>query len=350
MKRPTLSIVIVSWNVADYLQRCLHSIDQYAGLDHEVIVVDNASSDGTAAMVRQKFPQVHLIANDENTGFAIANNQGFAMASGSYVLILNPDTELRPGALPSLLQRLQDNAHIGAVGPRIVEADGTIVRPCRRPAVSLWQIFKGLFLADKFLRWLGRKIGGKRFQTYLDKPYYRSGPVGCLQGSCMFMRKADLDAVGWFDERVPLYLDDGDLCYRIRRASKQVYFDANTEIVHHGGRSVGKLANLRMSSMVGALAHDVYFAKHFGWGHVAMYHGMLLGSSLIFLVVDAMLWPLLVWTKREFMLHYTVKHWQSLKYALTFRFNTRVLPPSWPRRFPFGTEERLPPNQVPSPS
>jgi len=350
---PTLSIVIVNWNVRELLERCLASIQTHLqGEALEVIVVDNASHDGSAAMLAESYPWVQCIENGENLGFAAANNQAFRVAKGDYLLLLNPDTELRARSIQTLLEVLEKKPEVGLVGPRIVNQDGSIVRPCRRKNISLWGISKGLFLTDQIFDRVMNGLFGARWRKFADRDYATSGRTQCLQGSCMLMRRRDLLKVGYFDERIPLYLDDGDLCQRFQNAGFRIFFSAEAEIIHHGAKSVAKMANSRMSSMVGCLAIDTFFLKHRSKAHVFVYHLMLFFSSCVFLIIDVVLLPFLWFTKRKFIRNYLVKHFWSLIYSVSFQFRTKALPPTWPRRLkdvlraPMNVApDNLPPNR-----
>lgn len=329
---PSLSIIIVNWNVAPLLERCLDSIFQHCALPHfEVIVVDNGSTDHSLTMMRARFPQVHVIANSDNRGFAKANNQGFQIAKGTYVLTLNPDTTVNAAAIQKNIALLEENPQIGIVGPRILDSNGQIVRACRRDQPSNWEIAKGLFLTDKVLDKLMRTIFPTRWATFADYRYFQTGTCECLQGSFMLMRLKDLQKVGFFDERIPLYLDDNDLCKRFQDQGLEIFYNANTEIVHHGAQSVSKMPNSRMSSLVGSLAIDTYFLKHGSVWQVALYHCQLFASSILFLLVDLILFPVLIFFKPKFIRNYFIKHWWSLSYSIFFCFRTNALPLSWPR-------------------
>lgn len=345
--QPHLSIIIVNWNVAPLLARCLHAIETHLrDYDKEIFVVDNASSDESLTLLKHQFPQVIRIENKENLGFAKANNQAFRRAQGKYILVLNPDTEIHPFAIQKMMAVLDENKHIGLVGPKVLTERGHIVRACRRSDPSLYEIAKGLFLTDKFFDYLMRWAFGTKWVQFAERKYARSGPCECLQGSCMLMRREDLYLVGFFDERIPLYLDDNDLCKRFRNKGLDVFYLADAHITHVGAQSVHKMANSRMSSMVGCLAIDAYFHKHGHIGQIAIYHLMLLFSSIIFLAVDLLLLPFLWFSKRAFIRNYFIKHCWTLCYSLTFQFRTKHLPPSWPRSF--GQVLNTPSNEDPN--
>ena len=327
-----LSIVIVNWNAGPHLTGCLQSIRQQLDeVRYEVIVVDNGSEDGSIEAIKHALPEARLIENQVNLGFAAANNQGFREARGAFVLMLNPDVLLGANAVQAMLAFLKRHPDAGLVGPRVIDGRGAVVRACRRGPISLGSILKGLFFTDRLLYRLLESLAGKAFVSRADARFYRSGETGCLQGSCMLARKRDLLDLGGFDERIPLFLDDGDLCFRMRQKGFSVYFLAEAEVVHFGGVSIGNMANSRMSSLVGSLALDVYFLKHHSALHVAAYHAMLFVSSVIFLIADFFLWIPCRFMDRRFIPQYAAKHFWSLVYSLTFRFKTDALPRHWPR-------------------
>ena len=209
-----LAVIIVSFNCRDTLRDCLRTLPAT-----RTVVVDNASADGTAAMLRAEFPNVTLIANDTNRGFAAACNQGIAATTELFVLLLNPDTLNPP--LAQLADFMQANADTGACGPRILNADGSTQISCRRfPA--WWR----MSLAE---------LGIRNF-------YFIKNPgtdVDQLIGACLMLRRAALDAVGTLDERFFLYFEEVDLCLRLRRAGWRVRFLSDATVTHLGGKCSG---------------------------------------------------------------------------------------------------------------
>jgi hypothetical protein len=235
---PDLSIIIVAWHCREDLAHCLEAVPDATGdLRTETVVVDNASGDGTARMVRERFPEVRLIANAANRGFAAANNQALAVASGRHVLFLNPDTRPEEGALAVLVRTLDDDDTLGAVGPQLREPDGAVqpsVRSDPTPAALLHQ-YTPLrllrFLAPAYDRYKRRDMD---FQTAAD--------VDTLMGAALCVPRRVLDEVGTMDERFFVYHEEADLCLRIRRAGYRVRFEPAARVVHVGGVSAGHAA------------------------------------------------------------------------------------------------------------
>jgi len=228
---PRVTAVVVSYNTREDLRRCLASLRAHSGISCRVVVVDNASTDGSADLVEKEFPEARVIRNRENAGFSRANNQGLREAAGAYALILNSDAELTPGALPALVARLDARPRLGAVGPRTLSPDGSV------------QVSFGPALTPR-AEWRQRRLvrGVKRRDpAALKEATARSAfehEPDWLSGSCLLARKEALDAVGGFDEGFFLYEEDVDLCLRLRRAGWGVLFTPGAEVVHHLGRSM----------------------------------------------------------------------------------------------------------------
>ncbi len=230
-----VSIVIVSWNVIAYLQQCLDSIAAtIVSISHEVIIVDNLSSDETVAVVTSRYPWVKLIANQENVGFARGNNQGFAVATGEYVLILNPDTIVHEGAIQAMLAVLKSNPAIGIVGPYTVDGTGGSQYTCARRLPTL----KEAFFCDALRLCKFPRIGSF-FHHWLKSPYdYAvSQEVEAISGSCMMIERALLLEIGGFGEDYIHGGEDIELCYKARQCGRQVYYAATAQLTHFGGRS-----------------------------------------------------------------------------------------------------------------
>lgn len=213
---PRLAIIIVSFNCREPLRACLRSLQADAG-PARVLVVDNASSDGSAAMVRSEFPAVTLIENIQNRGFAAACNQAIRATNEPFVLLLNPDAANPP--LHQLLAFMEANPDAGACGPRILNPDGSTQISCRR-FPTLWR----MMLAEL----------GLRRCYYITKP---GQDVDQLMGACLLLRRAALDQIGLLDERFFLYFEEVDLCLRLRRAGWRVCFVSGATVVHAGGLS-----------------------------------------------------------------------------------------------------------------
>lgn len=262
---PAISIVIVSWNTRDLLASCLASvISELGGADEprdlskqtvgpEVIVVDNGSSDGSALMVRDRFPTVRLIENAHNPGFAAANNQAIRLSNGRYVLLLNPDTEVRPGAIEKLIRFMDENPLAGAAGPRLLNPDGTLQRSCY-PAPGLAREIWRLFHLDRL-----RPYGEYDVRGWDQS---RSRGVDVVQGACLIVRRAALEQVGLLDEQFFIYSEEVDLCERLRRSGWTIHWAPQADVVHYGGQSTNQVAAVMFLQLYRAKVQ--YFRKHHG--------------------------------------------------------------------------------------
>lgn len=228
-----LSIVIVNWNSAAFLRDCLRSIYATAsGVEFEVIVIDNASFDGSELMVRREFPAVTFIQSDKNLGFAGANNLGFAHSSGRDVLFLNPDTELTGNALRVMCAALDAIPDAGAVGCKLLNSDLSLQTSC----VQAFPSILSETLDFEFLRRIfpNSSLWGTR-------PLYASGSqvaaVDIISGACLMVRRVVFEQVGQFSMDYFMYAEDMDLCYKVIRAGWRNYFVGDATVIHYGGRS-----------------------------------------------------------------------------------------------------------------
>lgn len=257
MANPDLSIVIVSYNVKDLLKKCLASILKNQGdLALEIIAVDNASSDRTAEMVKTDFPQVKLIANFNNLGFAAANNQGLKESQGDFILVLNPDTEIINNALKKILEFMKRTERAGMAGGKHLNLDRTL-QPSVRRFPSFWPLF---LIFTKIARIFPEL---PPLQRYLAKDfnYKLSQPVDQAAGSFLLLRKKMLEQIGLFDERFFTWFEEVDLCRRAQAAGWQVWYCAQAEIIHHGGQSFSQQLTLKNQKIFFQSAWK-YFRKH----------------------------------------------------------------------------------------
>ena len=232
-----ISILIVSWNVRALLQRCLRSVDSSLPTTHyppaaEIIVVDNASSDHTGEMLRAEFPDVRVIANAENAGFSSANNQALAVAQGRYLFLLNPDTELRAGALQALYEYAEQHPRVGMIGPQLYYGDGTL-QSSRRRFPTLATAF---LESTRWQQWFPRHRVLTRYYM-LDTRDDATQPVDWINGSAMFVRRAVYEQIGGFDEAFFMYSEELDWCYRAKRAGWQIVYLPTAQVTHYEGRS-----------------------------------------------------------------------------------------------------------------
>jgi GT2 family glycosyltransferase len=234
---PRLSILIVSYECRDALLRCLASLDAGTrGIAHEVIVVDNASADGTAEAVRRLHPEVVLIASGENRGFSWASNRAMERATGEHLLLLNPDTVVPDGALTAAVEALEARPDVGMLGCKLVQADGSLDKACKRgfptPLSSL-AYFTGVSrLAPRH-----RTLGGYNAGHVAED---ETAIVDAVNGAFMLVRRDALDAVGPLDERYWMYMEDLDWCYRFHEAGWPVLYWPEVEVVHEKAVSSGR--------------------------------------------------------------------------------------------------------------
>ncbi len=237
------SVIIVSYNAAGHLGRCLESVFQQKKVSFEVFVVDNASEDGSCGLVSEHFPGTHLIANATNAGFAKANNQALKKAQGEIVYFLNPDTALGPGVLYRVKTYLSDHPEVGIAGTRIVNPDGS-------------------FQASVEMRYPGGRHGEKEMKALFATSGVSPAPVAWVLGASMAGRRSVLQGIGGFDERFFLYGEDADICLRVRKAGFEVGFIPEAVVVHWGGES--ERGHSRLSVWEKKIrAETLFFNKHY---------------------------------------------------------------------------------------
>ena len=228
---PRLAIVIVTYNSVDQIGACLASLSANPPtVDHETLIVDNASRDGTTDLVRRTWPDVRLVEAGGNLGFAAANNLGIRRTSGEFVLLLNPDTVVPAGAVDALVARLETRLDAAVVGPRLIGGDGRVelsFGPMIAPFAELRQkvLVRGHDRGIRLVSALVNRITGT------------SREVDWVSGACLLVRRADAEAAGLFDERFFMYTEDVDFCAAVRARGRRVLFDAEIEVQHLRGRS-----------------------------------------------------------------------------------------------------------------
>jgi GT2 family glycosyltransferase len=270
---PTLSVVIVSWNTRDLLIKCLGALGACEGDlgpgSVETFVVDNASTDGSADAIRDQFPRIRVIESGENLGFARASNLALQQRKGRFALLLNPDAELQPGALSTLIRFMEQHPRVGAAGARTVDPDGTLQRSC----------FPFPTLGREFLR-LFHIPGGSAGPLYPMAAWDpgRSRPVDVVQGSCMILRGTALDACGLLDEGYFMYSEEVDLCRRLKSASWEVHWVPAAVVIHHGGSSTEQVARPMFVRLYESKVR--YFRQQQGGGSAAMYKLILTAAAL----------------------------------------------------------------------
>ena len=228
-----LSIVIVSWNAKKYLEECLGSLRALdADLSVEILVVDNASTDGTPEMIRNQFPHVRLIETGANLGFARANNVGIKLGSGKYVCLINSDVNVPPDCLPKMYRYMEQQPAIGLLGPKMLGPDGRTRRSGMR-FPTIWNTFLRALAVDSLFK--GSGIFGGLLMA--DFQFDQIKDMDVLNGWFWMARREALDQVGLLDERFFIYGEDIDWCKRFHLAGWRVVFCPEAEAVHYGGAS-----------------------------------------------------------------------------------------------------------------
>ncbi|MHC4573004.1 MAG: glycosyltransferase family 2 protein [Planctomycetota bacterium] len=253
-----LSIVIVSWNVRQDLVRCIRSIEENQPCEEfEVVVVDNASTDGTVEAARKDFPEVITIVNSENRGFATANNHGIERSKGEYILFLNPDTIVQPFSLDVLVDFLDDNRDVGACGPKLLNNNGTT-----QPSARRFPTFRGALHRHTVFRFL--HIFKSEYKKWLMKDFKhdKQMDVDQVMGAALMVRRSVIDKVGGMDESFFMYYEEVDLCYRIKQAGWRIVFIPEAVIIHSGGRSTGQIPVTKRIVMLTSLL--TFLRKHHG--------------------------------------------------------------------------------------
>jgi GT2 family glycosyltransferase len=250
-----LTVVLVSYNAAPYLTRCLESLFRHppsSGLD--VVVVDNASRDGSPDEVRRRFPQVRLIANADNRGYGTACNQGLRGASTDYVLALNSDTEVLPGTLEGLVAAMDARPRAGILAPEFVDGGGQVIQMSWGWDSRFWGEVPQRLLSPENLRPDGWRMGLVRRLQSTE----RSVPIVC--GAALMIRRRALEEFGLFDEGYAMYFEESDLCYRCRKAGWRVVFFPGVKLVHHLAKSSGGMP--KKLALVYRQSQRHYYRKH----------------------------------------------------------------------------------------
>ncbi len=246
------------------LRACLLALPAAtAGLTTETFVVDNHSPDDSAAMVAAEFPEVHLIASQENNGFTKGNNIALRLVSGRNVLLLNPDTEAEPGSLTLLSRYLDAHPDVGAVGPKLLNTDLTL-QPSGIPLPTPWRDFLG----HTGLWKLNRRRSAKLWQ-YEREDFDVEWETQSVTGACLMTRKAILDQVGLLEEAFFMFYEEVELCWRIRRAGYRILFLPQSRVVHHWMGSVRQQNKAMTRRLFQSMA--IYYRKTRGWGGLVVY-------------------------------------------------------------------------------
>ncbi len=231
-----VSAIVPSWNTRELLEACLASLERSEGVELETIAIDNASRDGSAERVAERFPAVHLVRNPDNPGFARACNQGLERAGSELVLLLNADTEVAPDAVARMAAFLRDHPGHAGVAPQLRSPDGSIQRAC----MALPNLWTPLFFGTPLERWWPRS---PELSRYFERAFDHAGERDVVQppAACLMLRRREILAMGGLDERLPVFFNDVDLCRRLARAGRPIRFLPGARVAHRGGASTAQL-------------------------------------------------------------------------------------------------------------
>lgn len=308
MSIPDLSIIIVSWNVCDLLQDCLRSIETHRyDLNIETIVVDSYSSDDTVEMVRQNFPEVILIACEENVGFPRGNNIGMEQATGETLFLLNPDTVVIADALPVLLRYLRDHANVGVVGPQLCFGDGAI-QSSRRRFPTVWT---GMFEST----WLEPYAPKSILRDYYvqDTADDETAVVDWVMGAAMLVRREVYEKVGGMDAAYFMYSEELDWCKRIKNHGWDVVYLPTAQITHYQGKSSEQASIARHINFNRAKLR--YFRKHHSSATALFLRVVILKNYTAQILLEGVKW--LVGHKRPLRSQRIHAYWQVVRSGLS---------------------------------
>jgi GT2 family glycosyltransferase len=301
-----LSVCIVNWNTKEFLDTCIHSIiTNTHGIDYEVIVVDNNSSDDSLEMLKAKYSWCRTIINKNNVGFAKANNQALDVAQGRYVIFLNPDTELITNAFYTMVKFLDTNKQYGAVGCKLLNADGTIQFTCARTFPTPFNQFCHFAM-------LTRLFPKSSFFSNEDMEYWDhndSRDIDVISGACCMGRHDILKQLGGFDENIFMYSEDVDLCHRIKKMNWKIYYLAEEKIIHYAGAASSQRSDLYFVPILLRKGHLYFIKKHYGSLQAFCYRTVVFFGTSMRLIVLIMIFLIACIANRN----NKQKIWVSLK-------------------------------------
>lgn len=270
----------MSLNTCSYLQDCLQSLAENTSALYEIIITDNGSTDGTQAMLAAKFPQVKLIQNLQNDGYTRPMNQALQLGRGRYLAQLNPDTLVLPAALDNLITFLDTNPQAGICGPKVLNRDQTLQKPCRRGEPRPWAVLSYfLGLSTIFPK---SRLFGEYLMSYKDEN--ETHTVGGVSGSCMLVRREVVDRIGYLDERFFAYQEDADYCFRARQAGWKVYYYPQAQIIHYGGMGGSRVQPYR-SIYEWHRSYFMYYRKNLAQDYFFLFNWLyylVMGVKLLF--------------------------------------------------------------------
>jgi GT2 family glycosyltransferase len=307
---PLVSICIVNWNTRDLLDACVASIAKHTTLPHEVIVVDNASADGSVAMLRERHPHVRAIASEENLGFVLGNNLAGREARGEHLLLLNPDTALASDVVGGLVRVLESDPAIGIAGPKLLNADGTVQPTCAALLPTPWNEFTTML----FLHRVAPRLFPDRELSAWDHMDDRD--VESISGACMLMRRSLWESLGGFDEAVFMYAEDLDVCRRVAARGLRLRYVATESVFHYEGSASSQRKESFFSLLSQMSSNSWYFRKHFGEGTALAYRLAIFAGSSLRLAVGAVAAPFVRTASGKSAGWFLRKNWALLRWSV----------------------------------
>lgn len=278
-----ISIVIVNWNTKDFLRQCLKSVhNNFYNKPYEIIVVDNNSKDGSPEMVKFLFPEIRLIQNKNNLGFAKANNQAIRIAKGEYVLLLNSDIEILENAIEILISSMDNDQKIGAMGGMQLSPEKVIQTVAARNFPTILTEF---FVQTNLANWFPKnKLFAKGWGANFDHRVFQE--VDTLSGAFMILRNKTINEIGAFDENIFMYSEDIELCYRIKKAGWKIVYNPNAKAIHYFNQSAKKFKEFTKGNInIKALQSKYYFfKKHYGKSYAFLFRLMTLATSFFWIL------------------------------------------------------------------
>ena len=279
IKAEPLSILVVNWKSKEYVRRCLHTIHATCkDLNPQIVIVDGGSFDGCGKMLEAEFPRVEFVQSPDNRGFGRSNNLGFEKVTGDYVLLLNPDTELKPGALQKLLGEIVGKPDTGLVGPKLLNSDGTLQTSCVQSLPTPWNQAvdsEGLrrFLPNSRLWGVGQAFQAKE-----------PTEVEAISGACMLLKAETFRRIGGFSAEFFMYGEDMDLCAKVHRLGLKVLHVPSSEVIHHGGGS-SKTQVSQFSTVMMRVSGQTYMRLNYGRTKAFLYRFLQAISATVRLII-----------------------------------------------------------------
>jgi GT2 family glycosyltransferase len=290
-----LSISIVNWNTREILEKCLKALYESCFKDFEIFVIDNNSSDNSIDTVKNKFPQVNLIANTANLGFSKGNNQAIKISSGKYILVLNPDIIVSPDTLQKMIDFIEKDHDIGALGIKLLNENNIEDKsgyfrkyPSITQVILFYTILETISLKIKFIR-------NKYWERQNNN---KISPIEQIPGACLLLRKEAINDVGFFDEDFCLFFEDVDLCYRISKSHWKIYFNPDITAIHKGAQSISMLSYTELATKFFTSMY-IYFIKHHSFLKAKIAKNIIICNTLLKIIVFKSLYYLSDYKKEK---------------------------------------------------